>query len=486
MPESRRRLASDLGCILDCDLTTGLTSTGQPATDNTALLNAFLATASAATPVTLLVDGATVITGLLINGGHTTIEGIGPDSGFFLKSGSNAHAIRNYIPMQGDPGLGFIAPPRTNSGIVLRNFRLNGNRGDGRSGNSDRGITYDNSSQVMLYGISLLHATGIWLEDLIVHDATTYGLTLSNCAAVVCRNLRVEAPSSDRNTDGIHFNGPASDIQIANCYFQTGDDAIALNAPEGFGGPITRVAISNCLFDRAATCIRLYGCTDPKLPYPVSNVVFANCTGSLTNTPFMLGFQRRSVVDNLQGFQTSNCSFQANYWATINESCGTLDFQANTWDSPTIAGFFLWIPLPVILSSITVADCRIARTTRGNAPASMLHAADAARGSVIRKLSIEGFAMDHEAGQGFPPIPYLLDTSNVTIEHLYIGSLDPANIAALVKPSLDFRGVHEISGPGVLATGFPLPDYLLADNTPYISTGSGKPSIKLNGKVKKL
>ncbi len=483
---NRRRLASDLGCTLDCDLATGLTAAGTPATDNTALLNAFLATASASNPITLVLDGPTLITGLLINGGHTTIEGIGPDSGFFLKSGSNSHAIRNYSPMEGDPGPGHIAPPRSNAAIALRNFRLNGNRGDGRSGNSGRGITYDNSGQVMLYGISLLHATGIWLEDLILHDATTYAITLSNCAAVVCRNLRIEAPSNDRNTDGIHFNGPASDIQISNCYFQTGDDAIALNAPEGIGGPIERVAISNCLFERAATCIRIYGCTDPKLPYPVSNVVLGNCTGSLTNTPFMLGFERRAAIDNLQGFQASNCSFQTNYWATLNESCGTLNFQANTWDSPTIAGFFLWIPLPVTLSSITLANCRIYRGTRGNAPAFGLSAADAARGSVIRKLSLEGFAVEHEAGQIYPSIPYLLDTSNVTIEHLYIGSLDPANIAALVKPSLDFRGVHEISGPGVLATGFAIPDNVIAENTPYLSASSGNPSIKLHGKVKKL
>ena len=85
MPDSRRRLASDLGCILDCDLATGLTSTGQPATDNTALLNAFLATASATNPISLVLDGPTLTTGLLIRGGYTTIEGIGPGHGRIHK-----------------------------------------------------------------------------------------------------------------------------------------------------------------------------------------------------------------------------------------------------------------------------------------------------------------------------------------------------------------------------------------------------------------
>ncbi len=484
MPD-RRRLASDLGCTLDCNLATGLTATDQPATDNTALLNAFLATASATHPIELVLDGPTLTTGLLINGGHTTIEGIGPDSGLFLKSGANAHAIRNHADMQGDPGPGHPPPPRSNFGITIRNLQINGNRGNGSSGNTDHGITYDNAGKTMLYGISLVHATAIWLEDLILHDITTYAVCLSNCAAVVCRNLRVNTPR-DRNTDGIHFNGPASDIHITDCSFQTGDDPIALNAPEGFGGPIDRVAISNCLFDHAPTAIRIYGCGYPPLSFPISNVIMANCSGVIEDTPFMIGFQRNAPVDTLQSFQASGCTFGASYWATLNESCGVLNLQSNTWDSPTHAGSFLWIPLAVTLSSVTLANCRIYRGTRGNAPAFGLSAADAARGSVIRKLSLEGFAIEHEAGQIYPSIPYLLDTSNVTIEHLYIGSLDPANIAALVKPSLDFRGVHEISGPGVLATGFPIPDNVIAENTPYISAGSGTPSIKLHGKVKKL
>ena len=485
MADSRRRLASDLGCILDCDLATGLTASGVPATDNTALLNAFLATASATNPVELVLDGPTLATGLLIHGGHTTIEGIGPDSGLFLKSGSNSHAIRNHGDMQGDPGPGHTVPPRSNFGITIRNLQINGNRGNGTSGNTDAGITYDNTGKTMLYGINLTHCTGVWLEDLNLHSITTYAVTLSNCATVVCRNIHITTPR-DRNCDGIHFNGPASDLHITDCWFQTGDDPIALNAPEGFGGPIERVAISNCIFDHSPTVIRVYGCAYPPISYPVSDVVMTNCTGVVENTPFMIGFQQNAPVDTIQNLQASNCTLGANFWATLNESCGVLAFQNNTWDSPTAAGFFLWIPLPVMLSSVTLANCRIYRSTRGNAPASGLFAARAARGSVIRKLSLEGFAIEHEVGQTFPPIPFLLDTSNILIEELFIASLDPANIAALVKPELNFRGIDRISGPGVLATGFPIPDHVIAENTPYVSAESGNASIKHQGKVKKL
>ena len=482
MADPRRRLASDLGCTLDCNLATGLSASGAPATDNTALLNAFLATASATHPIELVLDGPSLTTGLLINGGHTTISGIGPDSGLFLKSGSNSHAIRNHPAMQGDPGAGHSAPPRANFGITVRNLQLNGNRGTGTSGNTDRGITYDNGTQIMLYGIDITHCTAVWLENLVLHDITTYAVCLSNCAAVICRNLRITTPR-DRNCDGIHVNGPASDLHITDCWFQTGDDAIALNAPEAFGGDIARVAISNCIFDHAPTCIRLYGSAYPPLSYTVRDVVIANCTGVVENTPFMIGFQQHAPADTIDSLSISNCSLGASYWATLNESCGVLSFGNNTWDSPTHAGFFLWIPLPVTLSSITLANCRIYRSLRGNALASGLYAADAARGSVIHKLAIEGFALENEAGQTFAPIPFLLDTSNVTIDELYIGSLDPANITALAK---NFNGINRISGPGVLATGFLIPDHIMADNTPFFSAGSGNPSIKLQGKVKKL
>ena len=490
MAASRRHLASALGCILDCDLATGLAANGAPATDNTALLNDLLATATAANPVTLILDGPTLTTGIILNGGHTTIEGIGPDSGFFLKSGANAHAIRNHVPMEGDANHAHAEPPpRSNFGISLRNFRINGNRGDGRSGNASHGLPYDTSGLTMLFGISILHTTSIWLEDLILHDATTYAVCLSNCSAIVCRGLRVEAPSNDRNTDGVHINGPASDVLISGCYFQTGDDALALNAPEGFGGAITRVSITDCIFDHAAAALRTYGCALPPLSFPVSNVSLSACTGSLADSALRLGFVRTPPTPTLQSFTVANCLFTAAHWTVVHESCGVLHFSGQTWDSPTLAGYFLWIAAPITLSSVTVTDCRIYRTARGGALASLLQGTDDARGANLHRLAIEGFSIENETGGAYPAVPYLIDTTNLSIDELYLGSLDPANITALVNPTHGFDGIASVSGPGVLAAGFPIPDNVIAENTPYLSASfphAGQPCIKRQGKVTKL
>ena len=485
---SRGYLASEIGCKLDCDLRTGKGVNGGEATDNTSVINDLLRTATATNPIHLTIDGGTLTTGIILNGGYTTIEGIGPASGFYLKSGSNADVIRNGQDVTLDPGPGHAPPPKISFGITLRNFYVHGNRGDGKTGNASHGMTYDTSGLPMLYGIDLVSAYGIRIEDVVLHDVTTYAVRLSNCSSVICRGIRVEAPSNDKNTDGIHIDGPATDIHISDCYFQTGDDAIALNAPEGYGGAIARVTVTNCVFERALTAIRIYGCYK-NLQFPVSDVVLSNCTGSVQNCPYMIGFLGGSPPDMIQGFQASNCMFEASYWATINDSCGVQSYHANTWESPKNAGFFVWIPERVTISSCTLADCRIYRSTRGSAAAFGVYARKDAAGSVIEKLAIEGFAIENEAGQNFAPVPYLIDTTFVTINELYIGSLDPKNIAALVNPANEFKGIGTISGPGVLATGFEIPDNVMADNVPYLSaTGKnrGKPSIKLGGKVKKL
>ena len=126
--------------------------------------------------------------------------------------------------------------------------------------------------------------------------------------------------------DGIHIDGLCSDITISDCAFATGDDAIALNAPEGYGGDITRVTVTNCRFNNALTVMRIYTSLDPAaMPsnnvHRVRNVVVSNCTGTVSSVCFNLGITNGGLsstgdVDQLQDLTVSNCSF---------------DFAAGTW-----------------------------------------------------------------------------------------------------------------------------------------------------------
>ncbi|MGA8160993.1 MAG: hypothetical protein WCB76_09315, partial [Acidobacteriaceae bacterium] len=59
--------ASAIGCALDCDLRSGKNKYhGGEATDDGPLINAAMAGASAANPITLIIDGSALISGLFL------------------------------------------------------------------------------------------------------------------------------------------------------------------------------------------------------------------------------------------------------------------------------------------------------------------------------------------------------------------------------------------------------------------------------------
>ncbi len=69
-------LASQIGCVMDCDPVTGAKIGGGTPTDNTVAVNALLATATHTAPVKLIVDGGMACQGLVLaTNGNTTIEG---------------------------------------------------------------------------------------------------------------------------------------------------------------------------------------------------------------------------------------------------------------------------------------------------------------------------------------------------------------------------------------------------------------------------
>ena len=99
---------------------------------------------------------------------------------------------------------------------------------------------------------------------------------------------------------------------------------------------------------------------------------------------------------------------------------------------------------------------------------------------------IDGFSIGNQTRTSAGPVPYLIDMANLTIGQLVIEALDTNNIAALVNPASGFKGIGTISGAGVLATGFQIPDSVMANGRTYISSTSpneGKPCIKIAGKV---
>lgn len=74
--------ASQIGCALDCDLSTGRNKlTGGAATDDAPVINAAMAAATSSNPITLIIDGGALISGLFLPAaGYWGIQGEGSAS----------------------------------------------------------------------------------------------------------------------------------------------------------------------------------------------------------------------------------------------------------------------------------------------------------------------------------------------------------------------------------------------------------------------
>jgi hypothetical protein len=481
--------ASQIGCALDCNLSDGSNKLhGGAATDDAPRINAALAAATADHPITLILDGSALISGLFLPAaGYWSIAGLGCGTGFFVKRGSNNDGIHNGAPTAAipfDPGP--PAPPR-GCNVALSNFTLNGNQGDGHHGNSSSGKR-QGSKDAWFCGINLMNLDNVRLENVVVVNTPAFHFRLSNVGNVSVTGCVMF--SRGLSTDGLHFDGPANDITIANCKFTCGDDSIALNCPEGFSGDITRVAVSNCEFN-SLSLMRLYTTYGSSIRNSIDSVTVSQCTGTLTEAAFLIGLAAGSVPNSVASLTVSDCKLTAPAILGVAENFGDITLRNLTftpsladvvWVKPVtnrISGFLRPSPLygggSCAASSLTFENCVVARTRNLDVAAVVLE-----NDSTIGRLVFNGFGLQ-DAGS-YDPAPALLVMGRGSVTELVLGSVNTANIKAPV-PDGNFANVGSVSGGGVLATSWKFPDAVMQDGVPYISAATGLPSIKINGAV---
>jgi len=481
--------ASEIGCALDCDLRNGRNKhTGGAATDDGPRINAAMAGASANNPITLIIDGSALISGLFLPaGGYWNIAGLGCGTGFFVKTGANNDAIHNGPPNAAipfDPG-----PPAPARGmnVSLSNFTVNGNAGNGFNGNSTSGLRLG-SSVAYYCGINLMNLNDISIEKVVLVRSSAYHIRLSNVGHVAVSGCVME--SHGLGTDGVHIDGSANDVAISGCDFKTDDDSIALNCPEGYSGNISRVAVSNCTFN-SWSLMRLYTANGYPNKFTIDTVSVSNCSGKLAEAAFLIGLINGSLPNSITSLTISDCRLAAPTILGIAENFGTIALRNVTfipsqsgvvWVAPQFnqaCGFLRPSPLygtvTCVGSSLTFDNCSIVRIGNIGAPASIL-----ANNSRIEYLAFNGFEVQ-DAGVPIP-VPELLDLGQGSIGQLVLESVSSNNIVAPVSEG-GFSRVGTVSGAGVLATGWEFPDAVMLDGVPYISANTGLPSIKINGVV---
>jgi len=464
--------ASSLGAVLDCDLNTGTKIGGGTATDNTAILQAYINTASQATPAHLIMDGPSLITGLQIPAaGYVIIEGEGLDTGFYLKSGSGNGIFSNR------PG---SIPGSRGVFVQMRNFSLNVN-GPGNG---------------LVYGIYLSNLDHVLFSDLRIFNAVWFNTTIENCGDVNFENLSIQGTNTVHQ-DGIHIFGPANDISISNCRFiALGDDAIAINAPEGYGGTISRVTVTNCIFYSTLTMARIYSVIATN--YTVDNVVFSNCTGNIINSIGVangVGFRIGNggvgaTQDWIRHLSINNCRVIGLAFMEFSDNAGDISVSNCTYtcnDGSVPAFYFV---ANSIVAHLNIDNFTLYRDASGFSTPYLVSTSYGTGGAVpgiINLLNLRNYQIVNAVGTSYAGVQTsMFNTTQGTINEIGLSNINKNYIGTVAT---NYANIGSIGGIG--CSVFTLPDapikigtvYLSLSNIPTIMTNVGPIRIIKGGRM---
>lgn len=440
-------LSSIAGMVLDCNIVTGQKIGGGVPTDNTTIINTWLASVGGITnPTELIIDGGFACKGLVLPAaGYIKLRGLGWGTGFFTLSGANADPINNgsYAFQPGG------SAPATGGPIFLENFYINGNRGNGTTGNSTSGNPRGTGTY-WYCNITIYNTTGVYIEHMYIYDAPAYSIRLINCNQGTIANNIMYNPNTTAgvNNDGIHCDSPVSDLFIHNNLIvnNNSDDAVALNQPEGYtGGTIDRIFIYDNDFVSVLHGLRIYGNADGAVGTIsfTGNYILASTVGiQIGNNATGTGdYSGRSLICAHNEF-----SLAANNCAVIrfDSAFGDVMMDDNTWISPNQIGngYFVLLELGNV-SNLTLNNNRIYRTTVGNNNATYFIGDFG--GTIVKRCTINNAMILDEQGHTFTAVPYLVTLINATISSLYVMAQDLTNIGAF---SNSYTRLTNVYGPG--------------------------------------
>jgi len=245
--------ASQTDANLDSNVLTG------GGTDDTLILQKVLDLALEYGGIQLVMDGAALITGLIVHS-NTTIECLNKECGFYLADHSNCSIIINSKPS---------AKEIVNHNITLLGGTYNHNCLH-QVHHLPEGIHYS-QADFFVVAISFFGIENLLIRDVTLRNQRTFAFLITNWQKVTMENIFLELPDYifEGNQDGIHIQGPGRFLILKNIQGSTGDDFIALNADEEFIGeknffhpcasigPVTDVLVDTVMVDDAAQILRI-------------------------------------------------------------------------------------------------------------------------------------------------------------------------------------------------------------------------------------
>ncbi|HEV7300940.1 MAG TPA: glycosyl hydrolase family 28 protein [Tepidisphaeraceae bacterium] len=121
--------------------------------------------------------------------------------------------------------------------------------------------------------VAFLRCRHVQVRDVHLTGAVSWTCHVVGCRDVKIRGIDILNPIYGPNTDGIDIDG-SSDVLIADCTIETGDDAIVLKTTNLFGTctPIRNVTVTNCRLHSGCNAFKIGTETEED----VENVCFSN------------------------------------------------------------------------------------------------------------------------------------------------------------------------------------------------------------------
>ena len=131
------------------------------------------------------------------------------------------------------------------------NITINGGTWDGNRSGQDKWVLDGTTKKKLVVGFLFVGCNGVTVKNAIIRNTRTYGVLFSNCNDTLVDGVvvNVGVVSNPDNGDGIHYLGPANNIEVKNSTLHSEDNVIAVNADDvDHGDLITTVGDINNVY----------------------------------------------------------------------------------------------------------------------------------------------------------------------------------------------------------------------------------------------
>ena len=265
--------------------------------------------------IPLLAQQLSIFSGTTIRGigAYSTTSESSPQAGIWqatVTNGSNSCIFKNahwISPYNNGAMNGIIV----DQDITITDLYMDGQRRNGANG-AGAPTPVSNADGILMSPIQIWGCNNLRLENLNIYDPLSFHTHVANIFNSVFKNLFFTDPvylanqSVNRQTDGLHINGPAQYLYIDGLGGTTGDDFLPLNSADGnldqtlssgisgpgifvdlnhvYCGNISNVVASNLRLVNSRNVCRFLTGTDPRpggISCSVQNVTISQVTGTV-------------------------------------------------------------------------------------------------------------------------------------------------------------------------------------------------------------